>query len=90
MSMIGVLTFFLRFQIKQAKDGTFISQTKYTHDILKKFGMDKTKPIKTPMSTNNHLDLDMGGILVDQKVYHSMVGFLLYLCASRPYIVLSV
>jgi hypothetical protein len=52
--------------------------------------MDKAKPIKTPMGTNNHLDLDMGGILVDQKVYHSMVGFLLYLCASRPYIVLSV
>jgi hypothetical protein len=45
MSMIGVITFFLRFQIKQAKEGTFISQTKYTHDILKKFGMDKAKPI---------------------------------------------
>jgi hypothetical protein len=41
MSMIGVLTFFLKFQIKQVKDGTFISQTKYTRDILKKFGMDK-------------------------------------------------
>jgi hypothetical protein len=38
MSMMRVLTFFLRFQIKQAKEGTFISQTKYTRDILKKFG----------------------------------------------------
>jgi hypothetical protein len=49
MSMMGVLTFFLEFQIKQAKKGTFISQMKYTHDILKKFGMDKAKPIKTPI-----------------------------------------
>jgi hypothetical protein len=51
MFMMEVLTFFLGFQIKQSKEGTFISQTKYTRDILKKFGIDKAKPIKTPMST---------------------------------------
>jgi hypothetical protein len=91
MSMMGgVLTFFLRFQIKQAKEGTFISQTKYTRDIIKKFGMDKAKPIKTPMGTNGHLDLDLGGTSIDQKVYHSMIGYLLYLCASRLDIMLSV
>jgi hypothetical protein len=90
MSMMGELKFFLGFQIKQLKDGTFISQTKYTHDLLKKFGMDKAKPIKTPMGTNGHLDLDMGGMSIDQKVYHSMIGSLLYLCASRPDIMLSV
>jgi hypothetical protein len=90
MSMMGVLTFFLGFQIKQAKEGTFISQTKYTHDVLKKFGMDKTKSIKTPMGTNGHLDLDLGGTSIDQKVYHSMIESLLYLCASRPDIMLSV
>jgi hypothetical protein len=50
-------------------------QTKYTHDLLKKFGMDKAKPIKTPMGTNGLLDLDMGDMLVDQKVYRSMIGF---------------
>jgi hypothetical protein len=48
MSMMGVLTFFLGFQIKQVKDETFISQTKYTRDILKKFGMDNAKPIRLP------------------------------------------
>jgi hypothetical protein len=90
MSMMGVLTFFLGFQIKQAKEGTFISQTKYTHDILKKFGMKKAKSIKIPMGTNGHLDLDMGGTSVDQKVYHSMIRSLLYLCPSRPDIMLSV
>jgi hypothetical protein len=89
ISKMGVLTFFFGFQIKQAKEGTFISQTKYTCDILKKFGMDKAKSIKMPMGTNGHLDLDLGGTSVDQKVYRSMIGSLLYLCASRSDIMLS-
>jgi hypothetical protein len=89
MFMMGELTFFLGFQIKQVEDGTFINQTKYTRDILKKFGMDKAKPIETPMDTNGHLDLDMGGISVDQKVYCSMIDSLLYLCVSSPDIMLS-
>jgi hypothetical protein len=89
MSMMGVITFFLGLQIKQAKGGTFISQMKYTRDILKKFGMDKAKPNKTPMDTNGYLDLDFGGTSIDQKVYRSMIGSLLYLCASKPDIMLS-
>jgi hypothetical protein len=52
--------------------------------------MKNGKPIKTPMGTNGHLDLDMGGKSVDQKVYRSMIGSLLYLCASRPDIMLSI
>jgi hypothetical protein len=90
MSMMGELKFFLGFQIKQLKDGTFISQTKYTNDMLKKFDMNKAKPIKTPMPTTGHLDLNNDGEAVDQKVYRSMIGSLLYLCASRPDIMLSV
>jgi hypothetical protein len=62
----------------------------YTRDILKKFGMDKEKPIKMSMSTNDHLELDLGGTSVDQKVYHSMIRSLLYLCASGPDIMFSV
>jgi hypothetical protein len=84
MSMMGELKFFLGFQIKQAKEGTFICQTKYIRDMLKKFDMDKEKLIKTPMPNNGHLDLNEEGKSVDQKVYHSMIVYLLYLCASRP------
>jgi hypothetical protein len=90
MSMMWVLTFFLGFQIKQAKKGTFISQIKYTRDILKKFSMDKAKSIKTPMSTNDHLDLDLSDTSIDQKVYQFMIVSLLYLCASMSDIMLSV
>jgi hypothetical protein len=90
ISMMDVLTLFVKFQIKQVKYGTFISQIKYTCDILKKFRMDNTKSIKTLMGTNGHLDLDMGGTSFDQKVYRSIIGYLLYLCASRLDIMLSV
>jgi hypothetical protein len=58
--------------------------------LLKKFDMDKAKPIKTPMVTNDHLNLDMSGKSVDQMVYRSMIGSLLYLYASIPNIMLSV
>jgi hypothetical protein len=88
--MMGELNFFLGFQVKQLKEGTFLCQAKYTYDILKKFNMENAKPIKTPMGTNGHLHLDIGGKSVYQKVYRSMIGSLLYLCASRPDIMLSV
>jgi hypothetical protein len=90
MSMIGELNFFHGFQIKQLKEGTFIHQEKFTNDILKKFKMDDCKPIKTLMPTNGHLDLDEGGKSIDQKLYRSMIGSLLYLNASRPDIMFSV
>jgi hypothetical protein len=90
MSMIGDLNFFLGFQIKQLKEGTFIHQEKYTNDILKKFKKDDCRPIKTPMPTNGHLDLDEGGKSVDQKLYRSMIDSLLYLTAFRPDIMFSV
>jgi hypothetical protein len=90
MSMMGELRFFLGFQVKQMKEGTFICQTKYVKDMLKKFDMADAKPIKTPMALNGHLDLNEEGKSVDQKVYRSMIVSLLYLCASRPDIMLSV
>jgi hypothetical protein len=43
MSMMGELTYFLGFQVNQLKEGTFLSQTKYTQYTLKKFGMKDAK-----------------------------------------------
>jgi hypothetical protein len=58
MSMMGELQFFLGLQIKQAKEGTFVHQAKYTKDILKKFKMDNSKPQLPLMSTTTTLDAD--------------------------------
>jgi hypothetical protein len=85
-----VMTQFLGFQVRQLKDGTFLSQTKYTQDLLKRFGMKDAKPAKTPMGTDGHVNLNKGGMSIDQKAYRSMIGSLLYLCANRPDIMLSV
>ena len=68
MSMNGEITFFLGFQVKQMREEIFISQEKYTNDLLKRFNMDECKPIKTPMPTNGHLDLDEGGNPVEQTL----------------------
>ena len=69
MSMMGELNYFLGFQVKQLKDDTFISQIKYTQDLLKRFGMKDAKPAKTPMGTDRHVDLNKGGKSIDQKAY---------------------
>jgi hypothetical protein len=58
--------------------------------MLKKFGMEDTKAISTPMGTNGSLDSDKSGNMVDQKIYRSMIGSLLYLIASRPDVMFSV
>ncbi|KAJ9546973.1 hypothetical protein OSB04_019516 [Centaurea solstitialis] len=71
-------------QVKQNPEGIFINQSKYIKDMLKKFNMIDCSPIKTPMPTGNLLGPDFAGKSVDQKIYRSMIGSLLYLTATRP------
>ena len=51
MSMFGEIKFFVGLQIQHMKDGIYINQSKYIKEILKKFGMEDSKPVGTPMST---------------------------------------
>jgi hypothetical protein len=69
MSMMGELRFFLRPQIKQFKEGTFVHQAKYTKNIVRKFEMEDSKVMATPMSMTKALDADEEGEHVDQKEY---------------------
>jgi hypothetical protein len=90
MFMIGELSYFLGLQIKQLKNSIFVSQGKYIKYMLKKFGMNDSKVISTPMGTNDNLDSDASGNIVDQKLYRSMIKSLLYMTASRPDVMFSV
>ncbi|GJQ95329.1 retrovirus-related pol polyprotein from transposon TNT 1-94 [Tanacetum coccineum] len=90
MSMMGELNFFLGLQIKQLNDGIFFNQSKYIKEMLKKFGLEDSKPMKTPMSTETKLTRDEEGESVDNTKYRGMIGSLLYLTASRPDIMFSV
>ena len=51
--------------------------------MLKKFGMEDCKPVSTPMITSFKLRKDVELKEVDQKIYRSMIGSLLYVKASR-------
>ncbi|KAK6128492.1 hypothetical protein DH2020_037776 [Rehmannia glutinosa] len=84
MSMMGKLNFFLGLQIKQCQEGIYISQSKYTKELLKKFGIEEGRTVSTPMATNVKIDKDEKGKSADESKYRGMIGSLLYLTASRP------
>ncbi|GJV28167.1 retrovirus-related pol polyprotein from transposon TNT 1-94 [Tanacetum coccineum] len=69
MSMMGELNFFLGLQIKQMEDGIFFNQSKYIKEMLKKFGLEDSKPTKTPMSTEIKLTKDDEADSVDSSKY---------------------
>ncbi|GJV26112.1 putative ribonuclease H-like domain-containing protein [Tanacetum coccineum] len=90
MSSMGELTFFLGLQVKQKKDGIFISQDKYVAEILKKFDFINVKTASTPIETQRPLTKNEGAANVDVHLYRSMIGSLMYLTASRPDIMFAV
>ena len=86
MSMIGELSYFLGLQVNQLKNGIFISQIKYVKEMLKKFIMEDCNPVSTPMIIGYKLSKDDMSPLVDQNLYRSIIGSLLYLTATRTHI----
>ncbi|GJR61743.1 retrovirus-related pol polyprotein from transposon TNT 1-94 [Tanacetum coccineum] len=90
MSMMGELNFFLGLQIKQMKDGIFFNQSKYIKEMLRKFGLEDSKPMKTPISLDTKLTNDEECESVDSTKYRGMICSLLYLTTSRPDIMFSV
>ena len=90
MSMMGEITYFLGLQVKQLKQGTFISQSKYYFNLLKKFELENCKEVVTPTTTNYLMDLDEVGQQVDSTKHKGLTGSLLDLITSRPTIQFSV
>nr|GEU75483.1 retrovirus-related Pol polyprotein from transposon TNT 1-94 [Tanacetum cinerariifolium] len=90
MSMMGELNFFLRLQIKQMEDGIFFNESKYIKEMLKKFGLEDSKPMKTSISYDTKLTKDEECELVDSTKYRGMTSSLLYLTTSRLDIMFSV
>jgi len=90
MSMMEELKFFLGIQVNQFKDGVYVHQTKYTKELLKRFKLEDCKVMNTPMHPTCILSKEDTGTKVDQKLHRGMIGSLLYLIASRPYILFSV
>ncbi|KAI3672634.1 hypothetical protein L6452_38730 [Arctium lappa] len=89
MNLMGEMNFFLGLQVKQFSTGIFINQSKYIRDILRKFQMENSKPIGTPMAPGTKISTDPSGKAVDIRTYRGMIGSLMYLTSSRPYIMFS-
>ena len=90
ISMFGEIKFFVGLQIQQSKNGIYITQSKYIKEILKKFGMEDSKPVGTPMCIGIKLTKDDDSKEVDQTLYRSMIGKLQYVVHTRPNIALAV
>nr|GEW11307.1 uncharacterized mitochondrial protein AtMg00810-like [Tanacetum cinerariifolium] len=90
MSSMGELTFFLGLQVKQKQDGIFISHNKYVVEILKKYGFSEVKNASTPIENYKPWLKDEDGKEVDVHMYRLMIGSLMYLTSSRPYIMFAV
>ncbi|GKA29234.1 retrovirus-related pol polyprotein from transposon TNT 1-94, partial [Tanacetum coccineum] len=84
MSIMGKISFFLGLQISQSPRGIFLNQSKYALESLKKYGMESSDPLDTPMVEKSKQDEDPQGKAVDPTHYHGMVGTLMYLTVSRP------
>ena len=67
-----------------------LNQGKYAEEILKRFGMMDYKSITTLMKTNLKLSRDTTSETVDATLYRKMIGSLMYLTNTRPYICFAV
>ncbi|GJY84167.1 retrovirus-related pol polyprotein from transposon TNT 1-94 [Tanacetum coccineum] len=65
--------------------GIFLNQSKYALEIIKKYGMETSDPVDTPMVEKSKLNADPQGKEVDPTRYHGMIGSLMYLTTSLWY-----
>nr|GEU47638.1 integrase, catalytic region, zinc finger, CCHC-type, peptidase aspartic, catalytic [Tanacetum cinerariifolium] len=72
------------------KEGKDILMTKYALEILKKYGMDSSDPVNTPMVHRNKLDKDLHGTPIDATCYRGMIRSLMYLTSSQPDLVFAI
>ena len=86
---MGALRFFLRIDVKRTKDGFYLSQERYTEDILERAGMTNCKPASTPIDAKNKLAAD-GPPTDDATSYRSLAGALQFLTMMRPDIAFAV
>jgi hypothetical protein len=60
---LGPLHYFLGLEVTRAADGLYLSQQKYTADLLQRAGMTTCKPAPTPLSSSSKFSAHDGVIL---------------------------
>ncbi|GKF15169.1 retrovirus-related pol polyprotein from transposon TNT 1-94 [Tanacetum coccineum] len=78
--------YFLGIELCNTETGTHLNKRKYILDLLSDVGLTGSKPTTFPLPTQLKLSLDKRTPLLDAGSYRRLVGRLLYLTMTIPYI----
>ena len=84
MKDLGHLSYFLGLEITHSTDGLYITQAKYTFELLSRAGLLDSKAVDTPIKLNAHLTPIGGKPLSNPSLYRCLVGSLVYLTVTHP------
>ncbi|RVW99438.1 putative mitochondrial protein [Vitis vinifera] len=84
---LGDMSYFLGMEVHQNQHEIFIYKQKHAKEILKKFKMEECKPTTTPMNQKEKFCKEDGAEKINEELYKSMIGCLMYLTTTRPDIV---
>eukprot|EP00253_Pinus_taeda_P028656 PITA_28656 len=90
MTDMGLLRYFLGIEVDQNENGIFIRQAKYVNEVLERFNMQDNKATTTPTVMGLKLSKEDNNKDFDPSLYKSIVGSLMYLTTTRPYIMFVV
>ncbi|XP_071740961.1 uncharacterized protein [Rutidosis leptorrhynchoides] len=76
-------------KVDPKEKGIFLHQSKYVADILSRFKMENERIAKNPLSVNHEITPKNTGAKVNPTIYRAIIGSLMYLTASRPYIMFA-
>ena len=69
MKEMGLMHYFLRLEVWEGDGEIFVSQGKYANEILKKFHMETSKPMETPLEWNWRKEDATSGEVVEATIY---------------------
>ena len=84
MKDLGPLNYFLSLEVSSSTDGYYLTQTKYTSDLISRASITDSKIVDTPIEYNCRLNSYDVESLSDVTIYRQLVGSLIYLIVTRP------